>query len=185
MDPIDLLERRIAALELKVLPLESTMEENASTSVADMLIQINTLISSALSCRDVVTAILNRMNELNEYLDPSFYENRMDTDAKRQFILAVYPEIKNYGESIQKLKKLVPILDSEPLNNVPSLVPKLEQLTIANLNTQEENQQVSKNIANALQQYNDIIYCITRTFVQLEEVITQLELEMKPKVVVE
>lgn len=171
-------------MELKVLPIEK-QEENVNQSVSEMLIQINTLISSALSCREVVTAILTRMTELNQYLDPNFYENRLSTAAKKQFILAIYPEVKKYGESIQRLKSLVPVLDSEHLQNTPSLIPKLEQLSLSTLKTHEESQEVSRSIAEALQQYNNIIYSITQTFVQLEEMVTQLEFEMKPKISLE
>lgn len=159
------------------MPLEN--QENNQSAISDMLIQTNTLISSALSGREVVTAILQRMTELNQYLDPNFYENYLDNASKRQFILTLYPEIKKYGESIQRLKSLIPVLDSEHLNNVPSLCPKLEQLTLTNLQMYEESQQVSQSIAKALQQYNEIIYSITRTFIQLEEIVTHLESEMK------
>lgn len=184
VDPIDILERKIAALELKVLPMEK-QEENIKLNVTDMLLQINTLISAALSCREVVTAILNRMPELNRYLDPSFCEYQLTTESKRQFILAIYPEIKKYWESIQKLKLLVPILDSEPLQNVPTLVPKLEHLTLSTLKLHEEGQQVSKSITEALQQYNDIISLISQTLIQFEELVTQFELQMRPRVVIE
>lgn len=175
------MERKIAALELKVLPKEP-VEDQIAQSVTDMLLQINTLISSALSCRDVVNAILNRMTELNNYLDPNFYENGLTVEAKREFLLAIYPEIRKYGESIQRLKALHPVLDSDPIKNVPSLVSKLGQLTLSTLKTHEEGVEISRSITHALQQYNDIIYSITRTFVELEEIVTQLEFEMKPLV---
>lgn len=162
-----------------MLPPKVSEDALAQTTVADMLIQTNTLIASALSGRDIVNTILNRMVELNQYLDPNYYENKLNIQAKRQFILALYPEIKKYGESIQKLKSLVPVLDSQQLNNVPSLIPKLEQLTVSNLKMHEESQEVSASIAQALQQYNDIIYSISRTFVQLEDIVTRLESNIK------
>lgn len=150
-----------------------------------MLIQTNTLISSALSGREAVTAILQRMTELNQYLDPNFYESCLDVGSKRQFILTLYPEIKKYGESIQRLKTLLPVLDSAHLNNVPGLCSKLEQLTLTNLKMYEESHEVSQSIAQALRQYNEIIYSISQTFVQLEEIVTNLETEMKRNLTIE
>lgn len=150
-----------------------------SSSVADMLIQTNTLVASALSGREIVTTIFNRMNDLNQYLDPNYYESKLSVASQKQYILALYPEIKKYGESIHKLKTLVPVLDSTHLNNVPGLIPKLEQLTVSNLNMQEESQEVSARISEALQKYNDIIYSISRTFVQLEDILSRLESDMR------
>lgn len=185
MDPIGILERKIAALELKVLPLENISEENMSQSVTDMLLQINTLISSALSCREVVTAISNRMDELNTYLDPNIYGQSLDTDAKKQLMISIYPEIRKYAESIKKMKTLVPVLNSQSINNVPSLITKLEQLSILHLDMQNESQIVSRYIIEAFQKYNYIIDSLTRIFVQFEEAVTHLEIDMIQQPVIE
>lgn len=183
-DPIDILEKRIAALELQILPPKVSEEALAQTTITDMLIQTNTLIASALSGREIVNTILNRMVELNQCLDPTFYENKLHIQAKRQFILALYPEIKKYGELVQKLKScMLPVLDSQPLNNVPNLIPKLEQLTVSNLKMHEESQEVSASIEKTLQQYNDIICSISRTYVQLEDIVTRLETDMRKSLV--
>lgn len=97
MDPIDLLEKRIEALELQVLPKEKSSLESKFQGITDILLQTQTMISSALSCRDAITSILRHIQTVNEYLDPCYGENDLEVEAKRHYLLELYPEVSTKG----------------------------------------------------------------------------------------
>lgn len=100
MDAIDLLEKRIEALELQVLPREKASLESKSQAITDLLLQTQTMISSALSCREAITSILQHMTTINDYLDPCNGENDLEVEAKRHYLLELYPEVGGRASKI-------------------------------------------------------------------------------------
>ncbi|KAK5645822.1 hypothetical protein RI129_004286 [Pyrocoelia pectoralis] len=181
MDPIDLLEKRIAALELEVLPLAKEVGPDKSQLITDLLIQTHSMTTTALSCREVITSILRRMEIINDYLNPSYCDVQLDIQDKKQYILELYPEMKKTMQLVVDFERLRTFLDSPSISNIPSLVDKLEKLTISNVNTYQECKEVTNKILQALQQYNDITMSIKILFAQLEESITNIEVSLLPK----
>lgn len=185
MDPIDLLEKRIAALELEVLPLAKHADIDKSQLVTDLLLQTHSMTATALSCREVITSILRRMEVINDYLNPSYCDTQLDIQDKRQYVLELYPEMKKTVQLVVEFERLKSFLDSPSIHNIPMLVNKLEQLTISNVNTYEECKEVTDRILQALQQYNDITMSIKILFAQLEQSITSIEISLQPRLAVD
>ncbi|KAK4879293.1 hypothetical protein RN001_007439 [Aquatica leii] len=181
MDPIDLLEKRIAALELEVLPLSKEVGPDKSQLISNLLIQTHSMTTTALSCREVITSILRRMEVINDYLNPNYTDTQLDVQDKKQYILELYPEMKKSMQLVVDFERLRAFLDSSSINNIPSLVDKLEKLTISSVNTYEECKEVTNKILYALQQYNDITMSIKILFAQLEESITNIEISLQPR----
>ncbi|KAF5269254.1 hypothetical protein FQR65_LT02555 [Abscondita terminalis] len=161
MDPIDLLEKRIAALELEVLPLVKNVGRDKSQLISDLLIQTHSMTTTALSCREVITSILRRMEVINDYLNPNYCDTQLDVQDKKQYILELYPEMKKTMQLVVDFDRLRAFIDSSSINNIPTLVDKLEKLTISN--------------------YNDITMSIKILFAQLEESITNIEISLQTK----
>jgi len=185
MDAIDLLEKRIAALELEVLPLTKTTTVDKSQTITDLLLQTHSMTTTALSCREVITSILQRMEVINDYLNPSYCDNHLDVQDKRQYILELYPEMKKTLQLVTDFEKLKAFLDSPSINNIPVLVDKLEKLTISNIDTYDECKEVTDKILKALQQYNDITMSLKILFAQLEHSITNIEMSLQPKATID
>lgn len=185
MDAIDLLEKRIEALELQVLPRERASLEGKSQAITDLLLQTQTMISSALSCREAITSILQHMTTINEYLDPCNGENDLEVEAKRHYLLELYPELKDTVQLIGTFQNLIPYTNSENILKVTELSDKLEQLAAANLSIYEESREVTQNVLKSLQQYNDITNSIKILFAQLDRAIVDLEVALQPKFVTE
>ncbi|KAJ8960426.1 hypothetical protein NQ318_013708 [Aromia moschata] len=108
MDAIDLLEKRIEALELQVLPKDKNDTIDKTHAITDLLLQTHTMITSALSCREAITSILQHMTTINEYLDPTNGENVLEVEAKRHYLLELYPELKDTVQLIGTFESLVP-----------------------------------------------------------------------------
>lgn len=113
---ISLLEKRVAALELQVF--EKNNEPSKNQVVTDLLLQTHTMITAALSCRDNIVSILERMPLLNEYLNPSYMDNALELEARRQYVLEIYPELKRTVELVGKFQKLKLFADLPQLEQV-------------------------------------------------------------------
>ncbi|XP_018334783.1 uncharacterized protein LOC112905845 [Agrilus planipennis] len=178
MDTIDLLEKRIAQLELSILPKDIEEDVRKKHLVTDLLIQTHTMIATALSCREVVTSILQRMPEINDYLDPHYSENLLDTEQKKQYILELYPELKKTAELVVQFQKVNPFAE---LVDIDKLEDRLELATISNADIYKESQEVTHNILKSMQQYNDIISTIKVLFMQLECSVSEIEKSLQSK----
>ncbi|XP_060517476.1 dynactin subunit 3-like [Cylas formicarius] len=184
MDVIDLLEKRIEALELKILPKDKTLNLK-SQSITDLLLHTQTMISSALSCRDAITSILQHMTTINEYLDPCNGESELEVEAKRHYLLELYPDLQDTVQLIRTFENLVPFTDSVNITKITELSEKLDRLAVANLATYEESREVIQNVLKTLQQYNDITGSIKILFTQMDQAISDLEVALQPKFVSE
>lgn len=183
MDVLDLLEKRIAALELQVLPKNSDVA--GSQVITDLLMQTHTMLQSALSCRESITTILNYMNTINDYLDPNNGESELEIDAKRHALLELYPELKDTVQLVSTIESLTPYTDSSNIMKVTELSGKLEQLAVTNLGIYDENREYTHNVIKCLQQYNDITSSIKILFGQLDKAMTDLEIALEPKITAE
>lgn len=180
MDAIELLERRIAALELEVLPLDANFEADKSQLITDLLLQTHSMTATALSCREVIGTILSRMEMINSFVNPTFCDSQLDVENKRQYMLELYPEMQKTLQLVSEFDRLKGFLDSPVIANIPSLVNKLEQLTLSNTGVYDECKEVSNKILCALQQYNDITTSIRLLFGQLEQSVMAIEMSLDP-----
>lgn len=185
MDAISLLEKRIEALELQVLPADRSSLSNETQTVTDLLLQTQTMIKSALSCREAITSILHHTVTINEYLDPSHGSSELEIEAKRHYLLELYPEIRETIQTVGTFEKLIPFIDSTNITKLTELAEKLEHLAVTNLTLYDESREVTVKVLKSLQDYNDISMSIKLLFGQLDRAILELEEALKPKFVTE
>ncbi|KAJ8673681.1 hypothetical protein QAD02_004943 [Eretmocerus hayati] len=179
----EILEKRIQELEKKVFGLEGKPPQNAApeTNIIESLSHANTLISSALSGRESLNALISRLPELEKYVESDFDPVDLQTDTKLEYIMAMEPEIRENAQQLNKMKELMPILDSDRFKNLPELTSKLENLTLKYVNFGEEVGKVDGETKNLVTRYNEIITNISRTLIFLNEEITKLEEAAAPK----
>lgn len=180
MEAIDLLEKRIAALELQVLPSDANFPKN-NQKITDLLLQTQTMITSALSCRDIIVSILQHMVSINTYLDPAAGDNMLEVEAKRLYLLELYPELKDTIIMISTLQESIKFIDSPNIMRVTELCGQLEQLAVKNLGTYEKSRDVTHKVLQAIQQYNDISHTIKLLFMKMDNIISELETALQPK----
>lgn len=179
MASVDLLEKRLAALELQVLG--KTSPNDQTQDIAELLIRTKTMINSALSLREVITSILERMPKINEYLDPSYSINDSEIEMKRQYVMLLYPELKQAAELINKFDFLKHVIDSKCILEINQNMEKLKGLTASNISLYEESTKITNDILNALQTYNNITLSVRKLFAELDRSVTELEESLKPK----
>lgn len=184
MTSISLLEERVAELESRVYGLnkKATIEEALpENSIIDDLLHANTLISSALSGRENTSALVQRLPELSDMLDPSYDSADMQNDAKLELLLAMEPEIKQYAKSIEHLEELSPALTLDHMRDIPELMPKLNKITLSYIQSHKDSEALARDIWALFTEYNNIIESIAKTLISLNSVVTAAEAAATPK----
>ncbi|CAH1109234.1 unnamed protein product [Psylliodes chrysocephalus] len=186
MDPIAVLEKRIEALELQVFPLgDHSQISNKTQTITDLLSETQTMIKSALHCRESITSMLQHLVIINDYLNPAGDADELEVEAKRQCLLELYPELKDTVQTISTLESLLPFIDSINISKVVEFSGKLEEIALSNLKLYGECRDITKKVLVALQNYNDISNSIKLLFSQLDTAISNLENALQLRVVSE
>lgn len=180
---IDLLEKRVQALELQVVG-KSTISDKTQ-DVTDLLIRTKMMINSALSLREVITSILEKVYKLNEYLDPAYSVSDSEMEVKRQYVMLMYPELKQTVELLNKYDCLKPVLDSESILEINQAMDKLKELTANNISLYDESTKTTNAVLKVLQTYNTITLSMRKLFADLDQSVTDLEVSLQPKMKME
>lgn len=182
MDPIVGLEKQIEALELQVLPTEDHSKIlNKIEAITSLLMQTQKMITSALSCREAITSMLQPLVTINDYLNSTDNNCEVEVEAKRRYLLELYPELKNTVQSIGTFESLLPFLGSINTSRVVEFSEKLGELVLDNGKLYGECRDITENVLVALQQYNDISSSIQILLTQWDNTVLNLELALQPK----
>jgi hypothetical protein len=176
---IDLLEARCEELEKRILGNHRSSEN--MIPITDSLITTNALINASLVGREVVSAFMRRLAELDKLLDPSVEDKVLDISARMEEVLVMEPLLQQNARALNQIQKFSSVLESEAIKDVPGLTERLEKLTLFYLDKKQEADATTANIMDLLQQYNTIIMNITKSFVQLEEAVTRYEIAAQPQ----
>lgn len=181
---VDLLEGRITELEKLFYGLgHATDIENIKpeNSVIDSLLHVNTLISSALSGREKANAVMKRLPELNNYLDPVVETMEIPIDAKLQVLLTMESEIRENSEQLKKMQSLMPVLETECIKDVPEMSKKLTDLSLTCLKLYEESEKLNAHVNEVLSKYNAVVYSISKSLITLDAAVGAAEIAAMPK----
>ncbi|XP_011155871.1 uncharacterized protein LOC105193174 [Solenopsis invicta] len=184
MSSVKLLEDRIADLEKQVYGLGNMMsidDPTPSNPIVDQLIDINSLISSALSGREKPNAVIKRLPELNSYLEPTSEDVDMPASAKAQLLLTMESEIMENHKLLAKVQELAPVLESERIRNAPELNNKLNKISLTYLEAYEDSKELSTDVHELLSKYNAVINSISESLIILDNAVTAAEIAAKPK----
>ncbi|XP_078052052.1 dynactin subunit 3 [Augochlora pura] len=184
MTTIELLESRIAELEKCVFGLKEASGNNGTppeNPVIHSLLDVNTLVSSAMSGRKHANMLIQRLPELNRYLDPVADSTELPIEAKLQLLLTMAPEIKQNCDMLHQMQELMPVLETDKIRDVPELSKKLNDLNLSYLKIHENNQDLNSHINEVFSKYNEVITSITKSFITIDAAVTAAELSMVKK----
>ncbi|XP_012219408.1 dynactin subunit 3 [Linepithema humile] len=184
MSSVKLLEDRIANLEKQVHGLNKTINVDdpvPPNAIIDRLLDINSLISSALSGRDKPNTLIKRLPELNGYLEPVSEDIDVPASAKAQLLLTLEPEIMENHKLLIKVQELTPILESERIKNVPELNSAFNKLSLSYLKAYENSAELSSHTRDLLSKYDAVISSISESLITLDTAVTAAEIAAKPK----
>lgn len=185
---MDILSKRIDRLNSILGPIPGDVSDaNASAvqggeNLVDSLISANTLLASAVSGRDKIAEVVNRAAELEDYLDPSYLDNRQETKAKEVYINTVATDLAASFEILEKIKQLEPTLGAEYFRNIPDVTDKIRHMNNAAAEQVQENDLIEQSLILAMQRYSDIQAGIRDSLTAMNDRIDAIEGRLKPKV---
>lgn len=179
-DAIDLLEKRLAALEVQVLP-EKEAYLLFIPGVVDLLIEAQTMIKTALSCRDVMSSIVEKLPLINAFLDPMHCENELELQTRRQYILEMTPELMQSASLLTRLEMVKCFTDSKSITRIADLSEKLESVAVSSFTHYTGHKLLTEDVVNYVQMYNEVIKTIKELFAQFEFNLTEIEKALAPK----
>lgn len=184
MGTIQLLEDRITNLEKQIYGLtkgNQIIDTKPESPLTNQLLLVHTMLASVLSGQEEVNAVMERLPELNDYLDPVFESLEIPTEAKVQLLLAMSSEIKKNYEMLQQMQELMPVLETDCLKDVPELSNKLNNLNLSYLELYDETQEVNNHINEILSKYNEVITGISKSLIAMDATVTAAEIAAMPK----
>lgn len=189
MEALDAIERRIDTLTRLVGTMPATTADDtiaSSTNInnenlTDSVLSANTLIASALSGRQKIGEIVNRTDELEQYLDPAFLDAKADAKAKEVYVNTVAPELAATFEQLEQIKRLEPSLGAEYFRNIPDVTDQLRQMNDTTAELGQKNDLLEESLTIAMQRYDEIQSGIKDSLAALNDRIVQLEQRVNPK----
>ncbi|XP_074651395.1 dynactin subunit 3-like isoform X2 [Tubulanus polymorphus] len=148
----------------------------------DTLGAINTKLVSGVTGKEKFAKILNRLPEVERYMDHGFTDRLTLSDpAKLDILLAEEDWIKKQAADLERLQELQKILDSEHLKVIPSLNEKFQELTKRHIEQQDRVAEFSEETKDLLNQYQSVVNLISKEFVMWDQMVTESERKALPK----
>ncbi|KAL3866949.1 hypothetical protein ACJMK2_044194 [Sinanodonta woodiana] len=181
-DQLDALERRLENLEKTVFG--GADKDAYYPKCVDTLTNIQNKLNTAVAGRKKIGRLYERLSELQCYLDPrSADELTLSQGAKAELILAEEEFLCKQAARFDTMQKLKDTVDSEHIKAVPSLAPKLQDLSQLQIKQQDQTAELTEDTRHLLASYNSIITILSKQFVQWDEILTKLEQETQSKTV--
>ncbi|GAB0098502.1 Dynactin subunit 3 [Sergentomyia squamirostris] len=181
MDALDVLEKRMDALNDLLGPLPDEETPKGGENLTDSLESARTLLSSALSGREKISDVLNRTEELENYLDPNFIDDKQDVKAQEVYINTIATELAGNFEMLEKIKSLEPTLGAEYFSNIPKDTEKLKSLSDSTSEQKDQTEMIEQSIILAIQRYSEIQAGIKESLRNMNERIDELEQRLTKK----
>ncbi|KAH0951587.1 hypothetical protein HN011_006832 [Eciton burchellii] len=184
MSSVKLLEDRIANLEKQMYGIGKMInidDPSPTNAVIDRLLDVNSLICSALSGMEKPNMLIKRLPELNNYLEPISEDIDIPTSAKTQMLLTMESDIMENQKLLTKVEELMPVLQSERIKNVPELDSTLNKLSLSYLKAYENSEELNAHVRDLLSKYNAVINSISESLITLDAAVAVAELAAVPK----
>lgn len=160
MDALDCIEKRIDNLN-RILGrvasqgAEANAQQNPE-SLTESLLSATTLLSSATSGRDAIDNLSKRSAELENYLDPDYFDQRQDIQSKEMYLQLAAPELQENFARLSEIKKLEPTLGAEYFRSMPDITDKLTAMNEITGDLAQKNDLLEESLALAMQRYDEI-----------------------------
>ncbi|KAG5856875.1 dynactin subunit 3-like [Anguilla anguilla] len=172
---IDNLEARIQTLEKRVYG-EKGNRTTKHVKCADSMGRIHAALGSTANKRERVKILHKKIEDLMKYLDPQFTDNMAIPDTmKLEYILAEEEFLLTQASLLEQVSKLQPVLDSSYIRDVPEHTTKLQRLSQIHIKQQNQSETLSKEVKKQFEEYNKMMFLLSKQFTQWDETLRQLE----------
>ncbi|KAL4624783.1 dynactin subunit 3 [Arapaima gigas] len=169
------LEGRLQELEKRVYG-ERTGRKTKSVKIADSVAGIQTALSNMANKRERVKILHKKIEDLMKYLDPQFTDHiNLPDSVKLEFILADEEYLLAQAAQLEQISNLQPLLDSSYIKAVPEHATKLQRLSQIHIRQQDQTETLSDEVKKQFEEYNKMMFLLSKQFSQWDENLRQLE----------
>merc|ERR1712127_338532 len=165
-DTLDLIEQRINTLENLVGSSENIDQTKGFETIRD----ISKNITNYLSENSKIANYCNNLTDIEKYTDFNALNEIEDEDllnAKIELILDEEANIKRMNKNFENLKNLANVLDNKNLNDMPSLLENLKDLSGNHAILKVDEEAYSMEIKQFLSSYFNSMQLISETMENL------------------
>lgn len=126
-DKIAILEKCVAALELKVYGINKNIQIMPNGNLVEEVKQVDNTIGNACIGHPYATALLGHIKLLDKLMDP-FYEDHQPEISKREVILSAEAEIIKYAQQLKVLGEKWPALNDKYYGDLDKHTEEIEKL---------------------------------------------------------
>ncbi|XP_053744263.1 dynactin subunit 3 [Synchiropus splendidus] len=171
----DDLEMRLQALETRIYG-ERRNQSGKPVKCAESLARIQAGLTNTANKRERVKILHKKIEDLIKYLDPQFTDHITVPDAmKLEFILAEEDFLLSQASLLEQVSNLQPLLDSTYVRDVPEHTTKLQRLSQIHIKQQDQSESQSLEVKKLFDEYNKMMFLLSKQFTQWEETLHQLE----------
>lgn len=184
MEALDCIEKRIDNLN-RILGRTTLQTEvhaqQSQESLTDSLLSATTLLSSATSGREAIGKLSKRSTELESYLDPDFFDQRQDIQAKEMYLQLAAPELQENFAQLEEIKKLESTLGAEYFRSMPDISDKLTAMNELTGDLAQKNDLLEESLTLAMQRYDEIQQNLKDSLRTMNERISRIEDKLTQK----
>lgn len=183
---LDVIEKRIEDVEKVLFGHTNVVNaDKPENTLLDSLGNANTFISSALSGRENINALIARLPELEKLTDSDFSTLDVLPQTQQEYLIAKDEEIRELVKMLAKFKELLPLLDSDRFRNVLDKSEKLNELILHYIDLYKQTEVLQKETREMLDRYNDTIENLSKIVIAADSKLTEVEKKLAPKRVVD
>jgi dynactin 3 len=179
MEALDVIEKRIDNLNRILGTTPSENNDSGGDSLTDSLLSANTLISSAVSGREKITPVIDRVAELETYLDPAYVDEHQNIKGKEVYINTVANDIATNFDMLEQIKSLESTLGAEYFRNIPDVTDKLKGMNEVAGEHKQKCDLFEESLMLAMQRYSEIQNNIKDSLQSMNERIDHIENKVK------
>lgn len=179
---LDVIEKRIEDVE-KVLfgHINVANVDKPENTLLDSLGNANTFISSALSGRENINALIARLPELEKLTDSDFSTLDVLPQTQQEYLIAKDEEITELVNLLTKFKELWPLLDSNSFRNILDKSEKLNELILHYIDLYKQTEVLQKETREMLDRYNGTIENLSKIVIAADSKLNEVEKKLAPK----
>ena len=168
-------EQRLTELERRMFGQDKKQNEMCGV-VVPKVASMAQEVGDAIGKHERIVPLFRRLNELEKYLEPSAAtETGLSLEARAELVLNEEDRLRKINATLEIIKEKKSVLDSETLKHVPSLEGKLLELTKIHLDQSQRCDEWSEEALGHVEQYNEVIDAITKTFIEYDKVLSAAE----------
>jgi len=185
---LDVMEQRLDDLEKMVFDTED--KEICYPKVISTLASQNSQLNCALAGHKKTEAVISRLPELTQLLDPVYTDRlTLSQAAKAEVVLAEEELIRQQAANLEKVEQMLNLLNSEHIKClesswltcgfdeiVPSLQGKLQELGKVHIKQQDDASELTEQTKSLLLYYNNCINLLSKQFIAWDAKLTQIEI---------